>query len=480
MTDRAVLYLRQSTYREESISLHLQETACRDYCKKHGYAVVAVEADPGISGRTWQRPAVQRVMTMIENRDADVIVMWRWSRFSRNRMHWAVAEDRVDLAGGRIESATEPNDRTAAGRFGRGVMVELNAFESERIGEQWKEVHASRVKRGLPPGKTPWGWINTPGKTVEPDPINAPAIPIIYDLYINHGYGSWQIADWLTKHGYKTAYGKDKWADGTIPQLMDSPFHAGLIRYQGEIHEGAHEGLISRETWDKYVALRALRSKNRVKRDDTNYLLSGILTCKGCGHPMYGATIRPAKNRPQKNPYYGYRCDRPLQKIAGHKQRYAHMGWVDDAVTEWLTEYGALNQPLAQPDSDDGRDEADRIARERQKAETSLANLAVQLADGILTPTAYKLASEKIETRIDTLTQTLTSLEAQLTLRPEAPDTDATELLDTWDIIPTEARRQGIRGLVTKIVVDTEERTVTIHPRVGKTVTKNYHRRTNR
>ena len=147
---RAVLYLRQSTYREESISLELQETAGRDHAARQGYVVVDVLADPGISGRTWRRPAVQAAMDMLEGGRADVIVLWRWSRLSRNRKDWALAADRADVAGGRIESATEPNDVTAAGRFARGVMTEMAAFESERIGEQWREVQASRVARGLP------------------------------------------------------------------------------------------------------------------------------------------------------------------------------------------------------------------------------------------------------------------------------------------------------------------------------------------
>lgn len=48
---RAVPYLRQSIAREESISLALQERACRDHCLARGYEVAAIESDPGISGR---------------------------------------------------------------------------------------------------------------------------------------------------------------------------------------------------------------------------------------------------------------------------------------------------------------------------------------------------------------------------------------------------------------------------------------------
>lgn len=93
---RAVIYLRQSTHRDESISLELQETACRDYCDRMGYDIVAVRADPGISGRTWlKRPDVQRVMAAIEGGEADVIVLWKWSRLSRSRKDWALAASEV-------------------------------------------------------------------------------------------------------------------------------------------------------------------------------------------------------------------------------------------------------------------------------------------------------------------------------------------------------------------------------------------------
>ncbi len=56
---RAVVYTRQSTHREESVSLELQETAGRDYCARHGYgvaqaAVIAAAACRCMSG--FRRP----------------------------------------------------------------------------------------------------------------------------------------------------------------------------------------------------------------------------------------------------------------------------------------------------------------------------------------------------------------------------------------------------------------------------------------
>ncbi|MGO7984007.1 hypothetical protein ACC691_39900, partial [Rhizobium johnstonii] len=52
---------------------------------------------------------MQRVMRMVENREVERIILWKWSRLSRDRYDWPQARRVVASAGGRIESATEPN-----------------------------------------------------------------------------------------------------------------------------------------------------------------------------------------------------------------------------------------------------------------------------------------------------------------------------------------------------------------------------------
>ncbi|MGI6878778.1 recombinase family protein [Microbacterium sp. gxy059] len=441
----------------------LQETACRDYCERQGYVVTAVEADPGISGRTWQRPAVQRVMSAVEEGEADVIVLWRWSRLSRNRRHWAVAADRVDVAGGRLESATEPNDTTAAGRFGRGVMVEMNAFESERIGEQWTEVQKSRFQRGLPPGTVPWGWRYRDDGTIEPHPDQAPAIRQLYDMYLR-GDGTTTLARWLEGHGYRTARGNAHWERCTVTSILDSPVHAGLVTYHGETAEGQHDGLIDRSTYDRYKAQRTMRRGKRQPR--AAYLLSGLLTCGACGATMYGQTVKNDKH-PGRGVYVAYRCEnQPYGR--DHGPGYASQRRLDDAVETWLREYGALDADLDEPSTmGEPQLEAERLARELQKEEKALLDLTLQLNQGIIPAGAYQLTARHYEERIATVTAALERLEATLALAPEAPTTDARALTETWELTPVKDRRAGLRGLLASITVDLREKKVQITPRMG-------------
>lgn len=461
---RAVLYLRQSTYREESISLELQETAGRDYCARQGYQVVDVLADPGISGRTWKRPAVQRAMAMLEEHEADVVVLWRWSRLSRSRKDWALAADRADVAGGRIESATEPNDVTAAGRFARGVMTELAAFESERIGEQWRDVQASRVARGLPPGgKLPWGWRWSPAGPAELDGDKGPVVAELYARYLA-GAGSRTLATWLNDTGHKPMH-RDVWNDRTVLQLLDSPVHAGLVTYRGEVHPGAHDGVVDVATWEAYRRERTRRAEGREGK--RRYLLSGIARCVACGEQMTGFTI--AKHPRSRAPWQAYRC-RSLGKGPhdGRGPWSLTLRVVEEAVHAWLHEVAAgidAAADAAAATSQDGKLEAQRLAREVAALDQQLVRLTEHLAADLVPAAAYATTRDGILARRERLVARLDEVEASIRTPPGDPGGTARGLLAEWDTLPVDELRAGLRILVDHVAVDCAAKTAHVVPR---------------
>ena len=371
---RAIIYLRQSTYKEESISLEMQEIACRDYCARNGYDVVAVEADPGISGRTWNRPAVQRTMQALDDRQTDVVVLWKWSRLSRSRKDWALAIDRADLAGGRIESATEPIDTaTASGRFARGVMTEFSAYQSELIGEVWEEVRQRRLGKGLPAsGRLPYGWRWVKGHGIEQHPDQAPHVVEMYDRYLS-GEGAAQIAKRLNDRGVPGPNGAE-WTRARPLTVMDSPIHAGLIPYRGETYQGEHEGIIDDTTWTRYQSERTRRRETNAKPREYEHLLSNLLRCE-CGHRMHGKGSVTGGHW-----YGGYLCSHTL---GDHPQRaYVSAKRIDPAVTDWFLTFdpevttGTSRNAVAE------RAERDRLLREIADLNEQTVNLARELGKG--------------------------------------------------------------------------------------------------
>lgn len=448
---RAVLYLRQSVAREESISLELQETAGRDYAKKQGYRVVGVESDPGISGRTWKRPAVQRVMHMVEAGEADVVILWKWSRLSRSRMDWAVAADRVDQAGGRIESATEPLDvSTSTGRLARGMLTEFAAFESERIGDVWKESHERRVRAGKPAnGKARFGYAyDQDTKSFHPDPVTGPILAQAYRRYLA-GESVYSLVGWLNDgptqpvQGYGVSV-DGMWSARTVRRVLDSGFAAGFFTHRGEPVQGIHEPLITADEWTEYQARRATR---RVRRsaERSPYLLSGLIRC------WCGATMNAGLFGSQRTPKY--RC-----KAAGEKRLHtggyvtttvvesAVLGWLQAVATDLET---AAKEQTPPPLQTKGPSES-QARRKLVKLQARLETLTTRYADDEIPREMYDRVRTKTQAEIAETEAMLRDAQVEQIrpMRVVIPD-----LLREWDSLPIEARRDMLSRLIHPVVV---------------------------
>lgn len=446
---RAVLYLRQSVSRDDSISIELQETAGRDYCAKQGYDVVAVEVDEGLSGRNWsRRPAVQRVMDMVEARDADVIVLWKWSRLSRNRKDWALAADRIDIAGGRIESATEPIDTaTASGRFARGVMTEYAAFQSEQIGEQWAEVHSRRFRLGLPAsGPYPFGWESNGDGSIRQHPERAAAVRRAYDMYFQ-GMGFSRIARELESMGNRSPRG-NRWAQASVRTFMDSPIQAGMVEYRGELRDGAHDGIISSDEWALYTSLRESRTITK-RQVDSVYLLSGLVICH-CGHKRVGVSRQGKDGKLQY-----YVCpsrDKHASKSIPAPIADAHVGeWMKSLVAQ-------VSDPTFSPTA---TVDAEIIAREIIAVEKRMVKLTQLLVDGLVPEATYLATRDELAAESDRLRSTHSAAVASSRNTIPAFTAANKDLAETWDHLLIEDRQVIIRQAVESITVN-EDKTLSI------------------
>lgn len=443
---RAVLYLRQSVHRDDSISIELQESAGRDYAARMGYDVVAVEADQGLSGRKWDnRPAVQRVMSMIEDREADVIILWKWSRLSRSRKHWALAADRIEVAGGRIESATEPIDTaTASGRFARGVMTEYAAFQSEQIGEQWEEVRQRRLRLGLPAaGRLPWGWKWIKGQGIESIPEQGEVVQQMFAKYLA-GQGSASIARWLNANAIPAPNG-GVWNRMRPFTVMDSPIHAGFIPYRGDEHPGAHEGIISEETWAAYKAMRGERREGHEKPRMSKYLLSSLIRC-GCGLRMNGKGAITGGIW-----YSGYLC---TSMDPGHGRNYISSKKIDPIVDAWIADIGSdidAHADFAAQVEDEGK--LERLTAEWNAHQARLDKLTGLLVEGTVSKSSYLATRDEIERRQNDIGRMRDDLRSRMIDVPEASREYIRNMAADWDDMAADVRYEMLRSVLKEVVV---------------------------
>ncbi|WP_404387829.1 recombinase family protein [Humibacillus xanthopallidus] len=451
---RAVGYVRVSTYREEKISPELQAAAIEAHCRRAGYRLLEIRQDLDATGRNFARTEVQRTISKIESGEAEVIVVWKVSRFGRNRRDWYVNNDRVEVGGGRLESATEDFDSaTSVGRFTRGMLVELAAFESDRIGDVWREVHERRLIEGKPSrGGDRFGYERVAGVYV-PDADTSQLLIDMYSWYVA-GVGFSGIAQRLNGAGSRTLAG-GMWSRDRVTRVMDSGFGAGqLVKGRGTVAQyvpGAHEAVVSPDLWEAYLAGRRRRRGQAPASSAPKYVLSGLIRCGDCERPMHSSRLG-------KKAGYAYVCSvwhstRGCRCVSITRMR------AEAEVLLWLREVATDVDSAARiherrADLGPGLDnERDRLAQQASRVAAQLDKATRGWAEGKVPDDAYDRLRDSLIGEQQALSRRLTMIDHERSNLevPIAPI--AVGLIEEWDTLPVPERRELLRSLVAHVTI---------------------------
>jgi hypothetical protein len=92
-----------------------------------------------------------------------------------------------------------------------------------------------------------------------------------------------------------------------VERIIMSRTYLGETRWRDEVHEGAHDPLVSEELWRAANSVAAAGDRRQVQRSPARaFPLSSWLRCSGCGGPMGGSVDRDRQGRPLPN----YKCSR--------------------------------------------------------------------------------------------------------------------------------------------------------------------------
>jgi site-specific DNA recombinase len=309
------------------------------------------------------------------------------------------------------------------------MLAELQAFEAERIGEVWKDVHRNRVNSGKPAsGKPKWGYrYDQAAKVHRPDPDTGPLLADLYRRYIA-GESVYALVRWLNGHGWRTAQG-GMWSERSLRRVLDSGFASGQFMVAGQLRPGIHEPLIDPPTWQAYLDARAVR-RGRPARSVRSQYLAGQF-----GH-AHAAKYR-CKAGKEKGPEVctgGYVMASYLERLVLEDlQRVASK---IDEHTDANTAAAARRTTV--------RSDARRLAREIGRAEEAMTRLAVQHAKSPLPETVHAQAVAELEGELVGLRGAMESAERDLRATDTRPSTEARRLLESWETRPVEHRREAL------------------------------------
>ena len=141
-TIRCAIYTRKST--EEGLeqdynSLHAQRDACAAYVMSQageGWVLLPeVYDDGGFSGGNLERPALRSLMTEIEAKRVDVVVVYKVDRLTRSLSDFSRIVDVLDCAGASFVSITQAfNTTTSMGSSWSGLADQLAAAHGQGDG----------------------------------------------------------------------------------------------------------------------------------------------------------------------------------------------------------------------------------------------------------------------------------------------------------------------------------------------------------
>ncbi len=267
------------------------------------------------SGATLERPGLERALREADAKRFDLLLVYRVDRLARSVRGLAQILERLDAAEVLFRSATEPFDTsTSAGRMMVQMLGVFAEFERATIVERITAGMERKAARGeWTAGKIPYGYqLDEERRFLEPNPAEAPIVPLIFDRYTQRGDGSVALARWLSSQGYRTRQGKPFSFKAALG-ILRNRVYMGEISFRGTYHPSPHQPLVDPVLFQRAQEILNARSKSASQRhsNQSAYLLAGRVRCAHCGKRYLGAAAHGNGGR------YSY-------YVCFSRQRYGH------------------------------------------------------------------------------------------------------------------------------------------------------------
>ena len=340
---KAALYIRLSVEfnSKKGDSLETQRQIMEAYIALcPDIEIVEVYTDNGITGRTFEREAFQRMLRDIEARKIDCIVVKDLSRLGRNTIDTGYyIEKYFPLHGVRFIAVNDQFDSEDSENSGNHLIVPLKNMINEAYAADISKKVRAQLNQAMRDGefvgaRPPYGYRKDPDNchrllvnedtapivrqifqwTIDGVPLNVVVKRLNESGVMTPGY--YHASCGLFSYDNKLA-GSGKWQTWTVGKILADQVYTGDM-VQGKrtnvghkqvvtkaedwiVVRNTHEPLVSREVFAKAQAVRekaAAKYTQTAKKPYTPNILRGRVFCGHCGKSLHR----------QRSTKYFYRC----------------------------------------------------------------------------------------------------------------------------------------------------------------------------
>lgn len=477
----AAAYIRVSTEDQVEYSPESQRKAIIDYAKRNDYILPEefIFADEGISGRSTKRPGFQSMISTAKQKPKpfDAILVWKFSRFARNREDSIVYKSMLrKQCGIDVISISEQIGEDKTSILIEALLEAMDEYYSINLGEEVVRGMSEKARQGGVLGGAPFGYIAHDKKLV-PDPETAPILRQIFADYLS-GIGCRTIARNLNAAGIPTRYGKP-WENRTVEYVLrnityigkthwtpggTSGIHSAKIEESTIISHDTHEPLIDEDTFQRVQEKITTHKRTHIKYSHPthgkSYMLKSLMRCSACGYALTYNTRALQCYR-----YAHGKCS---------TSHYISLAKINKIVIEQLqtdfqtgvfrfdTNVQPTPSSASAPDTSTLKKEIDRIKIKLQRAKDAYQS-------GVDTLAEYRDAKEKLTAQINELQaeiDKITPKKSEAECIAKLRETMQTGIAIIKSDAPEEFKNDVLKSFVSQIIFKRSTCTVEIHYRL--------------
>ena len=312
---KVAIYARVSSERQDvDLSISGQVKALRNYAAQNGCRVVKEYIDEAESGRSIDRPGFKQMIVAARQKPPqfEAILVWKLSRFARNREDSIIYKSLLRKQGIQITSINEPLEDSPSGRLLEGIIEVIDEFYSANLAQDVTRGMRESASRGFyPGGPPPYGYArvkvqdgNVQRVKLALDPATAPIVERIFRECLS-GKGMIEITRDLNSDGLTTRKNK-KWSKTSVATILNNEVYTGTLIWGvvSKSNNGSRQPIIRVENaWPAIIdkeTFKKARGKLKERAPKithprvihSEYILSGLLRCKNCDAAMVGHAVK--------------------------------------------------------------------------------------------------------------------------------------------------------------------------------------------
>ena len=289
--EKSLVYARVSSREQEETgySLPAQEKLLTDYASRKQYDIVKVFSISESASGSKQREVFYEMIRHLVKNNINNLLCEKVDRLTRNMKDAVAVNEWLEVDSNRKVHFVKQNlvihkEAKSDEKFRWDIEIVLAKKYISNLSEEVKKGQKEKIAQGWLPTKPPLGYRTTgdAGHKIHIiDEEKAPFIRKMFELYSTGNYSVVALVETLYREGLRSRAAK-KVGKSRMYDLLRDPFYYGAMRWKGEVTDGKHDALVSRELFDRVQTLLS-RSLNQPQFNKHVPVFKAKMNCATCG-----------------------------------------------------------------------------------------------------------------------------------------------------------------------------------------------------